>query len=270
MLKISIMTMVFGGALSDGTLTDVGMLHALESAGFDGIEVFSGHFVGHPERVKTCGRYLADSKLEVTCVDAGCNFVGRDAAARTTACDALRAGIDLARTLRAPVVLAAGSQLFDGCSPADGRKMIIDGLQTCMPAARKAGVTLAIEDFGVAPTLQCVAADCAEVLDAVPGLAFVFDTGNFYFCGEDPLRNLDLLAHRTCHVHLKDWVKSDTPEIADVSGTALGNGLIPNEEIVHRLLAKRYTGGLSIELGAPGDKMQAARKDLETVRAWLT
>jgi sugar phosphate isomerase/epimerase len=100
-------------------------------------------------------------------------------------------------------------------------------------------------------------------------LAFIFDTGNFYFCREDPLQNMDALMSRTRHVHLKDWVKSDTPEIADVSGAALGTGLIPNEQIVRKFRSVNPAANLSLEVGAPGDKIKAVQQDLETVRRWL-
>jgi sugar phosphate isomerase/epimerase len=146
--------------------------------------------------------------------------------------------------------------------------MTIDALNACMVTASEIGVTLAIEDFGVAPTLQCSAAHCLEILEAVPGLAFVFDTGNFYFCHEDPLENVKVLGAKTRHVHLKDWVKSATPEIADVSGALLGSGLIPNEALIRGFLERGAVESFSLEAGAPGDKLEATRRDLETFRRW--
>jgi sugar phosphate isomerase/epimerase len=268
-IKISVMTMVFGDVLAKGTLTDVKLLETLESWGFDGVELPSGLFRDRPELLNVYRSCLANSKLEVTCIDGGCNFIGIDRAARAKGVEALHAAIEVAVVLKCPLVLAAGSHLGDGVSPADGRRMIVEGLQTCLPAARETGVTLAIENFGVAPTLQCAAADCRAVLDAVSGLAFVFDTGNFYFCGEDPLKNLEVFRQRTRHVHLKDWVKSAKPEIADVAGAPLGTGLIPNEEIVRRLIAAGAVNSFSLEVGAPGDKLAAVRRDLDTVRRWL-
>ena len=269
MPKISIMTMVFGGYLAEGRVSDVEMLEALENMGYDGVEVPSGRLLGQPALLKTYKSTLAGSRLRVSCIDAGCNLIAPDPATRNAGRDALRAGIDLAHALECPLVLAAGSRLCPGIPPRDGRRMIIEGIAACRPAARAAGVTLAIEDFGVAPTLQCAAADCLEVLEGVSGLVFVFDTGNFYFCGEDPLTNVGPLASRTRHVHFKDWVKSERPEIGDVSGAALGTGFIPNQEIVRRFCALGAVDSFSIELGAPGDKFEAARHDLDTLRQWI-
>ena len=101
MPSISIMTMVLGGKLADGSLTDVGMLQALERMGFDGIEVFSNHLLSKPGLLDAYAAYLAGSSLRVTCVDGGCNFIGADPASRAKGVDDLRAAID--------AVLAGGS-----------------------------------------------------------------------------------------------------------------------------------------------------------------
>ncbi len=269
MPTVSVMTMVFGGALANGSMTDESMLDALDAMGFDGVELPSGRLLDSPDRLRAYASHLASSRLRVTCIDGSCNFVHTDPAQRAEAVDALRAAIDAAHALDCPIVLAAGSHLSEGISPREGRAMIVDGMGACMDAARAAGVILAIENFGVAPTLQCAAADCLAILDAVPGLAFVFDTGNFYFRDEDPLANFDLLADRTCHVHLKDWVKSSAPEIADVAGAPLGTGLIPNEALMRAFLDTGRMESFSLEVGAPGDKLGSTRRDLETTRAWI-
>jgi len=267
--KMSVMTMVLGGALKEGRLTELGMLRELEEMGFDGVELSSSWLLEERERVDTYAAFLAGSRLEATCIDGGCNFVIRERAGREAEIDDLKSAIELAARLEAPIVLAAGSRLSGGITPEDGRTMIIEGLLECAPFARDAGITLAIENFGIAPTLQCAADHCLEVLDAVPGLAFVFDSGNFYFCGEDALEDLDRLEGYTRYVHLKDWVKSDAPTIADVEGAALGTGIIPNERIVRRVVEAGRVATLSLEVGAPGDILEAVRRDLATARGWL-
>ena len=269
MPKISVMAFVFGGAFAKGELTDIQMLEALETAGLDGVELPSNRLLEDSDRLAEYQAYLADSILTVNAIDGMCNFIAADAAGRQQGIDDLRASIDLAASLKCPIVLAAGSRLSGDITPDDGRRMTADGLSACLPMAQDAGITLAIEDFGVAPTLQCSAADCAAVLDMAPGVAYVFDTGNFYFAGEDAADNFDLLAKRTCHVHLKDWVKSDTPAIADVAGCPLGAGLVPNEAVLKRFLAETDVESYSLEVEAPGDKLEATRNDLATVRMWM-
>ncbi len=268
MPSICIMTMAFGRDLSEGRITDHAMLRGLEEAGFDGVELWDARLAERPGLQDEYKAYLADSSLDVPCLDVGCNFISRDPSARQQAQDALCRGIDTAVSFNSPVVLAAGSVLSGDITPEEGRAMITDGLAACLPAAQEAGVTLAIENFGVAPTLQCKASHCQEILDGAPGLAFVFDTGNFYFCGEEPLDTMEALAPHTCHVHLKDWIRSDTPVLADVAGTPLGSGLIPNPEIINRFDASHPVGWFSLEVTAPGEMMEAARHDLAAARSW--
>ena len=265
----SIMTMLFGGALQEEAFTDTGMLEFLEQAGFAGVELDHRRFDGRPEILDTYIRYLADSPLEVVCLDGIADLALPEGPARQKEIDALRRAIESAHRLSCPCLLAAGSRLPEGLAPEQARGQIAEALRSCMPEADQAGVTLCIENFGIEPRLQCAAADCIEVIEAVPGLQFAFDTGNFYFAGESADQNLALLQEKICHVHIKDWVKSDAPDIADLAGTPLGAGIIPNPKIIRDLLANGYTGAFSLELTAHGALMQTVPADLAALKLWL-
>ncbi len=269
MAKISIMTMAFGQELASGKLGDVAMLARLQEIGFDGVELTAPRLMEGPEIQHVYRSNLAESTLDVTCLDVSCNFISADLAACDKGVETLLDGIELAQSVGAPLVLAAGSRLQDGISPDDGRAMIIEALRACMDDAEDAGITLAIENFGIAPTLQCSSAHCLEILDAVPGLAFVFDTGNFYFCGEDPLDAFDRLAERTVYVHVKDWVRSERPVLADVAGCQVGEGIIPNDVLIRRFLERGHVETFSLELTVAKNRVAAARRDYATIRNWL-
>ncbi|MCX5757708.1 MAG: sugar phosphate isomerase/epimerase [Candidatus Hydrogenedentes bacterium] len=268
MPRISIMTMAFDRLL-DKTLDDATMLAKLDDMGYDGVEVPSSRLAGNPARTGLYAGYFARDRLKASCIDAISNLALADPARHAEAVAELRKAVELAAELSCPLVLSAGSHLSEGQTPEAGRARIAEGLRACLPAAQAKGIALAIEDFGVARTLQCAAKDCLAVLDAAPGAGFVFDTGNFYFAGEDPLDNFAELGPRTLHAHFKDWVKSETPEISDVSGTALGAGFIPNAELVRRFMALGTVPYFSIELGGAKDVFDGARRDLETLRNWI-
>jgi len=269
MAKISIMTTAFGHELTSGRLDDVAMLAQLQEIGFDGVELPASRLMEGPEIQHAYRSNLAESALAVTCLDVACNLVSSDATIRDRGVAALLDGIELAQTIGASLVLAAGSNLDDDISPEDGRKMIAEGLRACIGDAQDAGITLAIENFGVAPTLQCHSAHCLEILEAVPGLAFVFDTGNFHFCGEDALDAFDKLADHTVYVHIKDWVHSERPVLADVAGCQVGEGIIPNEELIRRFLEEGIVSAFSLELTVAEDRMAAAARDCTMIRNWL-
>ncbi|MEA3364848.1 MAG: TIM barrel protein, partial [Candidatus Hydrogenedentes bacterium] len=135
MAKLSIMTMAFGEELASGKLGDVAMLAQLQDIGFDGVELTSRRLMQTPEMQHTYRGNLAESTLEVTCLDVLCNLIGTDPATRDKGVEDLLNGIELAQSMSAPLVLVAGSKLEDGISPEDGRKMIAEGLQACIPEA---------------------------------------------------------------------------------------------------------------------------------------
>lgn len=261
--------MVFGQQLAQGALSDTDMLRALESMGMDGVELWAGDILESPARSRAYQVYLASSMLRVTCIDAIGNFATSDPQARQKNLDTIRRTVALAYTMNCPLVLTAGSRLEPGVTPEEGRKRIIDTLNEVAGHARQAGVTLMIEDFGIEPLLQCSAQDCLKVLDGVEHLAFTFDTGNFYFAGDDALANLETLWPYIKHVHFKDWVRSATPEIADVASCPVGAGLLPNQAILKRLVELGYKGALSLETGGTDERMRAVQADLETLRGWL-
>ena len=266
----SVMTMVFGTDLADGKLTDTAMLRALDEMGFDSVELWSPDLATSPSRKREYLTYMASSTLRVSCMDAIGNFASPDPAIRQAAIDITLEAITQAHTLYCPMVLTAGSRLDEGVSPAEGRARIIETLNEVMPDAKAAGIALAIENFGVEPALQCSAADCLEILDGVEDLAFVFDSGNFYFCGEDPLENIEQLASKTRHVHLKNWKKSPSPLLADVAGAPLEEGLIPNRILIQRFRGSGYNGVFSLETDPADNTLTAVRNDLQTLLSWLS
>lgn len=45
---------------------------------------------------------------------------------------------------------------------------------------------------------------CTEILNAVPGLYYVYDPANFIQCHQDPVKSLKMLHSRTYYFHIKD------------------------------------------------------------------
>lgn len=276
---VSVMTFPFGGHLARGELSLEGMLAGLKAIGFDGVEVFLAELTGTARRLEQYRSRLAENALALACIDAICDFVSRDAAVRREAAAIVRKGIETAGALGCTRVMLAGSVLKDGISPEDGRQMIADGIASQAALARQAGVTLLVEDYGMAPTLLCRAADCLEVIRLAGNpeqVKFTFDTGNFVFAGEDPVRNLDVLQPLVHHVHVKAWrtlaerQPGDAGEYAGYIGCPVDQGVIPNRVLVERLLARGYAGWFSLECSVPGAPLAAAERDYRALKPWLS
>ena len=105
------------------------------------------------------------------------------------------------------------------------------------------------------------AEDCRYLLDKVPGLGMIFDTGNFRVAdtNADELKAYELLKDRVIRVHLKDVVVGFFKNgEACVNGQKIravttGSGVIPMAELIRRFRDDGYAGTFAVEYAAmPG------------------
>lgn len=112
--------------------------------------------------------------------------------------------------------------------------------------AADAGLEMAIEDHQDLGSEELVqyAAEAGE------HVGVVFDTGNPFSVGEDPVAFARRAGHRIRHVHLKDYVAQATDEGFRLVRCAIGDGCVPFQELAAVL--EEFTPSLtaSIEPGA--------------------
>lgn len=121
-----------------------------------------------------------------------------------------------------------------------------DTLAREAPRAADCGVAIAIEDHQDFGSEELVA--MAEA--AGPNVGVVFDTGNPFAVGEDPVAFARRAAHRIRHVHLKDYRARFTDEGYRLVRCAVGDGAVPFDEIVAVLSPHHDSLTASIEPGA--------------------
>lgn len=114
------------------------------------------------------------------------------------------------------------------------------------PRAAESGVTIAIEDHQDFGSEELVA--MAEA--AGDNVGVVFDTGNPFAVGEDPVAFARRAAHRIRHVHLKDYRAQFTDEGYRLVRCAIGDGAVPFDELREVLAAVSGELTASIEPGA--------------------
>jgi sugar phosphate isomerase/epimerase len=114
------------------------------------------------------------------------------------------------------------------------------------PRVADAGLELAIEDHQDFGSEELVL--IAESLGGHVGI--VFDTGNPFSVGEDPVAFARRAARRIRHVHLKDYVAQFTDEGYRLVRCAIGDGCVPFEDILHVLEGHYPSMTASIEPGA--------------------
>jgi sugar phosphate isomerase/epimerase len=193
---------------------------------------------------------LASRGLRAGMIRGAPDFTHPDPRARRATLDEMRALLEVAHALGAPLLRVTAGQAHPGVARADGVAWACEGLTALVPAARAAGVTLAYENHTKASVwaYRDFSEDSAVFLDIVrategSGLGVNFDTGNPLVHGEDPLPLLRQVAHRLACVDANDSRTRGRFEFCVV-----GQGLVPFAELFGFL--KRgvgYDGWISVE-----------------------
>ena len=165
------------------------------------------------------------------------------------------------------------------------KQHMIDGFRKAVEMGRLYGIHVCFETTPHDASCLSGTQDCLDVLNAVDGLEFVFDTANMLPHGDDPLEAYEALKDRISHVHLKDVVLEQKPKVFKHSehtpdGKLMrcviwGEGIIPVCEIYRRMIADGYTGQFAIEYVHPEGKydleghIPQINKFLEKVHCWI-
>lgn len=171
----------------------------------------------------------------------------------------------------------------DPAQRADQKEQMLDSLDYFMERAAAARLTVTIEDFDQQDSPICDSTGMLDFENELPGLRTTFDTGNFYYSGEDALAALPRLADSIEHVHLKDrlllpgdW-KTTHPDAdpvllygkpkATTAGVpmypcSVGAGCIPIRQILQELHTQGYNGCCALEFFDAADYEQATRDSI--------
>ena len=84
------------------------------------------------------------------------------------------------------------------------RSKSVEELQEICTLAKAYGIKVSVENFDYYDSPCCGVENLRNILDCVPELGWTFDTGNFYYCGQDALEAFEVLKDRLCHCHIKD------------------------------------------------------------------
>jgi sugar phosphate isomerase/epimerase len=171
---------------------------------------------------------------------------------------AQREGETLAEPIRQTAAIGAGllrlhlTPVLEGARARWGARwgeMVAHGRATLRREAARAadaGLALAIEDHQDLGSEELVG--ISE--EAGENVGVIFDTGNPFAVGEDPVAFARRAGHRIRHVHLKDYVAQPTDEGYRLVRCAIGDGCVPFQEIAEVLQSHAPPLTASIEPGA--------------------
>lgn len=185
--------------------------------------------------------------------------------------------LEAARTIGAKILLVIPGFVPEGGDREECTQRLVRCTQRLGELADKAGLSLVMEDFDNAAAPYSTCGEMLRFIDAVPGLAACFDTGNFCFAAEDALEAYGKLRGRISHVHCKD--RAGAPEFgnallravdgAELYPSPVGAGIIPMEELLARLKADGYRGAYTIEHYGAEPMLECLKRSVEWLKPRL-
>lgn len=221
------------------------------AAGAIGITVWRQHLAGYD--VKQAGTMLRGAGLEIVSLCRGGFFPAKTAEGLQAAIDDNLLAIEQAHALGAPlIVLVCGA--VPGQSLTESRKQITEGIAAVLPAAKQAGVTLAIEplhpmyadDRSAISTMAQAHAVC-DALGSPENLGIAVDVYHVWW--DDTLESQLQLAGKTGRLsafHVCDW-KTPTTDLLNDRGL-MGEGCIPIRQIKSWANAAGFQGYDEVEI----------------------
>lgn len=111
--------------------------------------------------------------------------------------------------------------------------------------AEEKGVTVVIEDAPHRNFPMCSEAELRYLLEAVPGLKLVYDSGNMLHAGEDPVEYYDHLAEYTAHAHGKEVGRGPDGTLMECPH---GEGMVDFKTLFSHMRENGFEGYIAIEL----------------------
>ena len=244
--------------------------------GFEGVELDWNDYLQAqpggplaPENRQKIRQSAAQANVEIPSVAA--HFLNQgglaDADKEAFGLEAVRAGIRLCTDL------GAGYLLVPFFGPAmirdeEATSRLVANLQQLAPAAKAAGITLAIEN-------TLAGDDMAALLERVnsPFVGAYWDMANCMGLGYHPLEEIAQLGQHIVRVHAKEYHQGDappgtpqSPHFAGLNTVPFGEGDVPVAEVLANLQQIGYDGYVVLETGKFEDAKSSAQAALSLLQ----
>jgi sugar phosphate isomerase/epimerase len=248
-MKFSLMTYTFARQdwKKDGNFDLGKMCKVGKELGIDGVDIVSHSFSSlDPGNIR---KVLEDNGQKVVCYTFFPQLNKPDRAEREAGIEEVKKAIEIAKRLGTDIVMihTPGNSKM---TAEECRVNWIHGLQEAILLTNAAGLTLTIESIRNSPL--ATSAEMLRVIREVPGIKLVFDTGNVYASGEDPVTFYNACREHIVHAHFKDgrWhnkTNNDGSTLRDFSNELIGEGDINFTECVKAMVKDGYKGYVDIE-----------------------
>ena len=267
-----------GGSLEDDIRDYEALLALARRSGFRAVEItaFEIQFMGVEkvrEILKRCG-------LEVSSYIHLGQFVDLDPAVCSLAIADGKAAIDIGLSLGTKVVMMVpiAHERIAECGRQAMSDQMVDTWRPIVEHATRKSIHVVVEDYPELRIPLCTTEELRYVMDRVPNLKMVYDSGNCLLVGEDPVKVYDTFADRIVHIHLKDMriVKDGERPLVDtaldgtkMAGALHGKGLVDLETLMAHIRKNGYEGYLTAEYNAIGEEKLHQEENFRGIVAYL-
>lgn len=249
-MKLSVMSYTFSrqGWKKNGRFDLEGLCRVAHALNIDGADIVTDHDLPPAEIRKV----LSDSGISAVCYTFSAALNAATASERTAGVDAVKAGVDIALAIGAPLIMVV-TPGKKGVPRDVSRRQFIHGLQESAAFARQAGIAMSIENFPGAGSPFVISSDILEAIREVPGLKLTYDNGNVMTGGEDPAASFTLCAAHTVHAHFKDWALAEPGKGMEgldgrrYEAALIGEGIVPHRACLAAMKQAGYKGYINIE-----------------------
>ena len=184
-------------------------------------------------------------------------------------------GIDKAVEAAACQVLIMPCSPFlpEGMTREQAYRNIVRGLKMTVAYAKEKGITVATETLQTIQVPYCSTGEISRVLEAVPGLGYVYDTANLLPSLDRPEDSMKYFAD-LAGVHMKDGAYTDRKGLyLAADGTYMeyvpyGTGVVDFKDLYRQLKERGFDGWVCFEgVSNEPDPMLAPKADLAYFRA---
>lgn len=239
-------------------------VEAIAAAGFDGVEVWADQVADNgetPAKILGAAR-SAGVGLTVHASSYDINLAAWNRGIRAESRRQIEASVQLAADLEAPIVVVHPGRRSSGQDTIeDYWSIVLESLEPIDALAEQLGVTLAVELMELRPKeVVMLPADATRILShGFRATGLTVDLAHAYTHG-DPVAFLDAIdMDDIAHVHLSD---SDP----DTVHLPLGEGALPLNAVVTRLVERGYDRIVNIEGYRPGRGVDLIETNARVVR----
>lgn len=279
-MKISVSSYSFDKYIKDGRLTQLDCVKKAHELGFDAIEFteLSGTNTEEQKALATDIRKAADELgIEINAYTIGANLYHDDTDASKKEIERLKTQLEVAKALGAPLMRHDVCYKLGktGNSRSFGLMLhtIAENARQVTEYAKTLGIKTCTENHGFI-SQDSIRVEALFNAVANDNFGILVDIGNFLCVDEDPVTAVSRLAPYAIHVHVKDFERREasgnnvitTRGANYISGTVLGEGVVPVKQCLKILTRAGYDGYISLEYEGSVDCIDGISRGLANLK----